>query len=107
MRRLRISKAAQGDLESIFRYVTAESTSLAIGQRLVDQLTLRCRKLASLPGTLGRARPELGPGVRSFPVGNYLIFLRYDPNEMVVLNVLHGNRDVITPIGDDQGGLEN
>ena len=45
--------------------------------------------------------------MRSFPIGNYVIFFRYDPTEMVVLSVLHGNRDVIAPVSDDEGGIEN
>ena len=50
----------------------------------------QCARLASLPGTLGRARPDL----RSFPFGNYVIFFRYRDDVLEVVNVLEGHRDI-------------
>jgi toxin ParE1/3/4 len=40
----------------------------------------------------GRARPELGRGVRSFPVGNYIVF--DFPMGVDVLRVLSGYLDI-------------
>jgi toxin ParE1/3/4 len=56
---------------------------------------MQCRKLASLPGTLGRPRPELRPDIRSFPFKGYMIFFRYKDDMFEVVNVLEGHRDVI------------
>jgi len=50
--------------------------------------------LASLPGTLGQARPELRPDIRSTPFSGYVIFFRYEGDDFEVVNVLEGHRDV-------------
>jgi plasmid stabilization system protein ParE len=47
-----------------------------------------------LPGTLGRARPELRPNIRSFAFRGYVIFFRYEGERLEVINVLEGHRDV-------------
>jgi len=62
----------------------------------VDGLREQCRKLASLPGTLGRARPELRSDMRSFPYKGYVIFFRYAGDRFEVVNVLEGHRDTIS-----------
>jgi toxin ParE1/3/4 len=69
--------SARRDLASILDYITRESGSLAVGRRFVGRLRQQCLKLASLPGRLGRARPELRPDIRSFAFRGYVIFFRY------------------------------
>jgi toxin ParE1/3/4 len=87
--------SARRDIGDILEYVTRESGSLAIGRGFVDLLRMQCRKLASLPGTLGRSRPELRPDIRSFPFKGYVIFFRYVDGLFEVVNVLEGHRDII------------
>ena len=43
---------------------------------------------------MGTARDNLGRGVRSFPVGNYLVLYRIIPDGIEVARVLHGARDL-------------
>jgi toxin ParE1/3/4 len=43
---------------------------------------------------MGAVRDELIPNLRSFPVGNYLIFYKPLPDGIEVLRVLHGARDL-------------
>jgi toxin ParE1/3/4 len=43
---------------------------------------------------VGRPRPEFGQGVRSFPVGNYLIFYTPSQNGIDVARVIYGGRDL-------------
>ena len=43
---------------------------------------------------IGRTREELAPGLRSFPVGNHVIFYRSVKNGIEVIRVLHGARDI-------------
>jgi plasmid stabilization system protein ParE len=64
-------------------------------------LRQQCRKLASLPGTLGRGRAELRPDIRSFALKGYVIFFRYDGDVFEVVNVLEGHRDIVTYFQDD------
>jgi hypothetical protein len=43
---------------------------------------------------MGRLRPELAPHLRSFPIGNYVIFYRLTQEGIEVARVLHGARDI-------------
>ena len=101
MRQLVYLASARQDFATILEYITRESGSLAIGQGFVDVLRQQCKRLASLPGTLGRARPELRPDIRSFAFKGYVIFFRYERETFEVVNVLEGHRDVITYFRDD------
>lgn len=93
MRRLIYLASARQDLIDILRYITVESGSLIMGQTFVSRLREKCSKLAALPGTLGQARPELGPGIRSTPYQSYVIFFRYEGETVEVIDVLQGQRD--------------
>lgn len=101
MRRIVFLDAAVNDFTAILAFVTRESGSLAIGRGFVDLLRQQCRKLASLPGTLGRPRPELHPDIRSFAFKGYVIFFRYGDGTFEVVHVLEGHRDVIASFQDD------
>ncbi len=65
-----------------------------MGRAFIDRLQQQCRKLASLPGTLGRARPELRSDIRSFAFHGYVIFFRSDAEVFEVVNVLEGHSDI-------------
>lgn len=43
---------------------------------------------------MGRARPELGPAIRSFPIGKYVVFYEPIQDGIDVFRVLSGARDV-------------
>ena len=96
MRRLVYLAAAERDLVSILEYITRESGSVAIGRGFTDQLQAHCAKLASLPGTLGRARPELRPNIRSSIYKGYVVFFRYREDTLEVVNIVEGHRDIAT-----------
>jgi toxin ParE1/3/4 len=93
VRRLVTLAAAQRDLVSILDDLTRESGSLSIGRGFVDQLRQHCAKLASMPGTLGCARPELRPDIRNSVTKGYVVFFRYRDDALEVVNVLEGHRD--------------
>lgn len=96
MRQLVYLLSARDDLDKIFRYITRESKSRTIGGAFVGTLRQQCRKLASLPGSLGRPRPELRPDIRSFAFKGYVIFFRYEGQVFEVVNILEGHRDIIS-----------
>ena len=67
--------------------------------RFARSLMDSCERLASLPGLLGRARPELRESYRSVAHQSYVIFFRYvdgvEPREVLeVIHILHGARDI-------------
>jgi toxin ParE1/3/4 len=74
MMRVRYLSAAQRNLDDIFAYVYDASGDEATAEAAVRRLFEQCRKLSTLPGTLGQPRPELAPDLRSFPFRGYLIF---------------------------------
>lgn len=76
------------------KYITRESGSLVIGRRFVGELRQKCRSLAGLPGTIGRARPELRPDIRSTAFKGYVIFFRYVGDHFEVVNIIEGHRDI-------------
>ncbi|MEO0035395.1 MAG: hypothetical protein RLZZ501_1418 [Pseudomonadota bacterium] len=94
MRRLVYLASVQRDLINILTYVAEESGSVAVAQGFVSQLRRRCRALASKPGTLGRARPDLHPEIRSVAHKGYVIFFRYIDDRLEVVNILEGHRDI-------------
>jgi toxin ParE1/3/4 len=82
---------ARLDLLDIWEDV-AES-SLEAADRLLDAIAAQCDRLADFPG-MGRRRDELAPSLRSFPIGNYVIFYRLIDDGIEVIRVLHGARDI-------------
>jgi len=93
MPRIERSRASVSDYEEIWRYV-ARDNSAAAG-RLITALERHLSTIAAMPGC-GREEPKLAADLRSFPVGNYLIFYRPIANGIALVRVLHGARD-ITP----------
>ena len=78
MYKLRYLSQARADLLRIRDYIAVESGNREIAVRYTDKLREQCRKLAAINGTIGQSRPELRANIRSFPMGNYVIFFRYD-----------------------------
>ncbi|MDR3793544.1 MAG: type II toxin-antitoxin system RelE/ParE family toxin [Terracidiphilus sp.] len=90
----RITPEAEADLDDIWFHVAQASGSFEIADRLIDSLTERFLLLVHHPHA-GRARDEdLRPGLRSFPIDNYVIFYRIEGTSVLILRVLHGSRDL-------------
>lgn len=82
---------ARLDLERIWVYIAERNFDAA--DRLIQTIDQKLHLLAESPG-LGPERPELGPSVRSYPVGNYLLFYHRVEGGIELLRVLHGARDI-------------
>jgi toxin ParE1/3/4 len=39
-------------------------------------------------------RPEFGEGIRTIPVGRYIIVLRVEDAKVTILRIIHGARDL-------------
>jgi len=91
MARVRRTVPARRDYLQIWLYIAENSIEAA--DRTVDQFDDKLRLLAQFPG-LGQIRDELGPSVRSYPVGNYLLFYRPLKGGIELVRVLHGARDL-------------
>lgn len=91
MNRYRVSARAQADLSAVWDYVAQDSAAAA--DRLVATLVERFPTLALFPG-IGRAREELAPALRCFPVGSYVIFYHPIEDGVEIIRVVHGARDL-------------
>jgi len=76
------------ELDEIWYFIARESGNLEIADRLVNFITDRFLLIARHPH-VGRHRDDLRPGLRSFPVGQYLIFYRVVDVDVVILHVAH------------------
>ncbi len=91
--KIRRSPLARLDLIEIWTYIAQDNSDAADG--LLDRFENAMQRLAERP-LIGRKRPELGETLRSFPVGNYVIFyLPYDEG-VEIIRVLSGYRDINT-----------
>ena len=91
MKRYRLDIEAKEDLASIHTYIAGDNRAAA--DRLIDTLKQRFRLLAAQP-LIGQLRPELAQDLRSFCVGNYVIFYRPGRGGIEIARVIHAARDV-------------
>jgi toxin ParE1/3/4 len=88
------SPQADSDLNSIWYYVASESGSVEIADRLIDSITERFFLLANYPNVGRRRDDDLRPGLRSFPVAAYVIIYRLQDENVLILRVLRGSRNI-------------
>ena len=90
----RLAPRAEADLDDIWYYVANESGSMEIANRLIDTITERFLALASF-AYLGRSREDtFGPGYRSLAVGEFVIAYCVENEDVLILRVVHGRRDL-------------
>lgn len=82
---------AATDLDEIWWYIAQDNPDAA--DRFLDKIEERCRTLAQFPN-MGVSRDELHPGLRSLPVGKYLIFYLTIEGGIEVVRVLPGMMDI-------------
>jgi toxin ParE1/3/4 len=90
---IRTSPEAEGELDDIWYYIATESSSIEVaGAHAGRHQRSICSALqASL---LGRSRDDLKPGLRSITVGAYVVLYRVEHEDVVILHVLQGRRDI-------------
>ena len=91
MKRARFTPRTQADLRDIALYIARRNPERA--DTFVKEIIAHCHGIAPQPG-IGRARPDIAPGIRSIPHGNYVIFYVEIDTGVEVAHVLHGARDV-------------
>ena len=93
MLRIHKSPEAENDLDEIWWYIAQDNPDIA--DKLLDEIEETSRKLARFTN-MGRNRDELHPGLKSFPVGMYLIFYLPISGGIEIVRVLHGMMDIDT-----------
>jgi len=82
---------AESDLRQIWRYIARHNRTAA--DRLLDMIDSKAKLMATQP-ELGQLRSELAVGLRSFLVGNYVVYYQPLKNGVAVARVIHAARDV-------------
>jgi toxin ParE1/3/4 len=88
MRQLRFVSAAANDLADIRRFIRQQNPAAAavMMKRFRNLFRLFLRN----PG-MGELRTDLPhDGIRSFSVGNYVVYFRQQPSVVEVLRIVHG-----------------
>jgi plasmid stabilization system protein ParE len=92
MARVLYTPSAETDLLDAWLFIAEEDPIAA--DRVLDTIDREANTLSSQP-QMGRARPELGVGVRSWPTSTpYILFYASEGEDLIVLRVLHHAREV-------------
>lgn len=97
MRSADYTAEALRDLKNIWEHY-AQKSSVEAADALVDRILETFRRTVLLFPTSGRARPEFGYGIRSYPVVPYVVFYRIEGRRLQILRLLHGRRDIHAPL---------
>ena len=91
MKRLVYLPAALADLQAITLYIAEDNPDRATS--FVHELRDRAAQAAERPGSFS-ARDDLSPGLRVARHGRYLIFFENEADEIRIVRVIHGARDL-------------
>lgn len=91
MIRVEIKAAAENDLRDIARYIAQDNPSRAVSY--VRELRAKVLSLGERPMSFP-ARIDWGAELRSALHGKYVIVFRASADEVVVLRIIHGARDI-------------
>lgn len=90
--RVRWTHTALGHLTAIYEYIGRDSPRYA--RRIMDRITLRSRQIGRLPES-GQMVPEYQDlAVREVIVGSFRILYQVTSDEILVLAVIHGARQL-------------
>jgi toxin ParE1/3/4 len=91
MKRLVFTPAAREDLMTIGLFIAEDNPERA--ESFVAELETKARHLAEWPGS-HPARDDISPGLRVAVHGRYLLLYRHLQDEVRIVRVVHGARDL-------------
>jgi toxin ParE1/3/4 len=91
VKRYRIARSAERDLDEIFIY-WARRVSVETAERIITSITDRFWLIGQHPNA-GKAADDIAVDVRCFPAGKYLIYYRKRPYGIDILHIFHGARN--------------
>ena len=91
MKALAIAIVAESDLLQIWEYIAEDSPINA--DHFLKQIEAKFNLLLDHAGA-GKMRDDLIAGLRSLPIGNYIIFYQSHENSVEIIRVLHSARDI-------------
>ncbi len=91
MKRYRVARGAERDLDEIFIY-WARRVSIETAERIITSITERFWLIGQHPNA-GKAADDIAADTRCFPAGKYLIYYRKRTYGIDILHIFHGARD--------------
>lgn len=98
--RVRITRIARAEIGAAIEYLSNYSAKAA--KKLSRELLSRRKRLERFPG-IGRVREELGPGIRSWTVGEYVHFYRVE-DVVEILRFRHSRQSLEGLFDDEKSG---
>jgi toxin ParE1/3/4 len=89
-----LAPEAEADLDGIWLYIAQGSGNPEIADRFVDSVTDQFHRLGMNPRIGRRRDDDLRPGIRSFPVRNYMVLYRIEGEDVRILRVIRGSRNI-------------
>jgi toxin ParE1/3/4 len=94
---VRLNRQVKAELDDIWLFIAEESSSLEIADRVVETIADTFLQLSKHP-SLGRRRDDLREGLRRINAGSYVVIYRVEGNNIRILHVVHGRRDIKSAI---------
>lgn len=92
MERVYFTQSAQTDLLEAWQFIAEENAAAA--DRVLEVIEYEIKVLSDQP-LIGKARPELAEGIRSWPTSTpYVLFYLVDKQTITVVRILHHARDI-------------
>ncbi|HLP91417.1 MAG TPA: type II toxin-antitoxin system RelE/ParE family toxin [Nostocaceae cyanobacterium] len=91
MKSLRITLPASQDLDAISEYFLEQSVEA--GDRFVQTFNQKCQHLELFP-YIGKSYAHIRPGLRGLLLMNYIIFYQVVEDNVEILRVVSGYRDL-------------
>lgn len=98
---LHLTDTAEDDLAETLAYLTLE-VSEAVAARFLSAIHNTFNQLLPFP-MMGASREQFAQGLRVVFHGAYAIYYTFNTDELFIIRVLHGSRDVAASI-IEQGG---
>jgi len=94
----RISTEARQDIRGIQKYIGEEKESPLTALKVIEKILNKIESLSKLPnsGTLLSPKVKFPTNYRYKRETGYLIFYRYENNQIFVDRIIHEKRDYIT-----------
>jgi toxin ParE1/3/4 len=91
MSRFRLSRRAEADIVEARRYIASDNPAAA--DQFVGDLFDLFHTLGRDP-KIGQQRTDLRPNLRSFSLGNYVVFYQLIGELTEIVAIVHGARDI-------------
>jgi len=86
-----IAPKATQDLKEIIDYFSTKN--IEAGERLLDEFERKCRYLVKF-SQIGHSYKHIRSYLRGLPLDGYIIFYRVTKDEIEIMRVIRGNRDL-------------